>query len=131
MEAINQLGFGTNNKIFLEFEKPFWDPDCQLIEVVWDDESPLAAPSTNLQADWFKKLVGFVVLQPPEQYVTKMGYCLRVLMSLESQLKFPVQAVPNFLCVCKDLVRTPPTLQCLWPFITRAVHEFHWLIPVS
>ncbi|XP_006263045.1 peroxisomal N(1)-acetyl-spermine/spermidine oxidase isoform X1 [Alligator mississippiensis] len=68
VEAINQLGFGTNNKIFLEFEKPFWDPDCQLIEVVWDDESPLAAPSTNLQADWFKKLVGFVVLQPPEQY---------------------------------------------------------------
>ncbi|OXB75324.1 UNVERIFIED_CONTAM: hypothetical protein H355_008630 [Colinus virginianus] len=66
-EAIRRLGFGTNNKIFLEFEKPFWDPKQQLLEVVWEDESPLTEPSTDLEATWFKKLIGFVVLQPPEQ----------------------------------------------------------------
>uniref|UniRef100_A0A8B9PHV8 Amine oxidase domain-containing protein n=1 Tax=Apteryx owenii TaxID=8824 RepID=A0A8B9PHV8_APTOW len=59
-EAIRCLGFGTNNKIFLEFEQPFWDPDYQLLEVVWEDESPLAEPSTDLEANWFKKLIGFV-----------------------------------------------------------------------
>ncbi|XP_052654644.1 peroxisomal N(1)-acetyl-spermine/spermidine oxidase isoform X2 [Harpia harpyja] len=67
-EAIRRLGFGTNNKIFLEFEKPFWEPQQQLLEVVWEDESPLEEPSANLEANWFKKLVGFVVLQPPEQH---------------------------------------------------------------
>ncbi|XP_009579542.1 PREDICTED: peroxisomal N(1)-acetyl-spermine/spermidine oxidase-like, partial [Fulmarus glacialis] len=67
-EAIRRLGFGTNNKIFLEFERPFWEPQQQLIEVVWEDESPLEEPSADLEANWFKKLIGFVVLQPPEQH---------------------------------------------------------------
>ncbi|NXX58981.1 PAOX oxidase, partial [Scopus umbretta] len=68
VEAIRRLGFGTNNKIFLEFERPFWEPQQQLLEVVWEDESPLKEPSTDLEANWFKKLIGFVVLQPPEQH---------------------------------------------------------------
>ncbi|NXI48221.1 PAOX oxidase, partial [Galbula dea] len=67
-EAIHRLGFGTNNKIFLEFEEPFWEPQQQLLEVVWEDESPLEEPSNDLEASWFKKLIGFVVLQPPEQH---------------------------------------------------------------
>ncbi|KAF1511143.1 Peroxisomal N(1)-acetyl-spermine/spermidine oxidase, partial [Eudyptula minor novaehollandiae] len=67
-EAIRRLGFGTNNKIFLEFERPFWEPQQQLLEVVWEDESPLEEPSADLEASWFKKLIGFVVLQPPEQH---------------------------------------------------------------
>ncbi|NWH43056.1 PAOX oxidase, partial [Fregata magnificens] len=67
-EAIRRLGFGTNNKIFLEFEQPFWEPQQQLLEAVWEDESPLEEPSTDLEANWFKKLIGFVVLQPPEQH---------------------------------------------------------------
>ncbi|XP_039403184.1 peroxisomal N(1)-acetyl-spermine/spermidine oxidase isoform X3 [Mauremys reevesii] len=67
-DAIRQLGFGTNNKIFLEFEQPFWPPDCQLIEVVWEDESPLVEAGTDLQANWFRKLIVFLVLQPPERY---------------------------------------------------------------
>lgn len=66
-QAIRHLGFGTNNKIFLEFEQPFWEPEQQLLEVVWEDESPLEEPSADLEANWFKKLIGFVVLQPPEQ----------------------------------------------------------------
>ncbi|NXV77965.1 PAOX oxidase, partial [Atlantisia rogersi] len=67
-EAIRRLGFGTNNKIFLDFEQPFWEPQQQLLEVVWEDESPLEEPSADLAANWFKKLIGFVVLQPPEQH---------------------------------------------------------------
>ncbi|NXH15422.1 PAOX oxidase, partial [Bucco capensis] len=67
-EAIQHLGFGTNNKIFLEFEQPFWEPQQQLLEVVWEDDSPLEESSDNLEAKWFKKLIGFVVLQPPEQH---------------------------------------------------------------
>ncbi|XP_074400616.1 peroxisomal N(1)-acetyl-spermine/spermidine oxidase isoform X4 [Zonotrichia albicollis] len=67
-QAIRNLGFGTNNKIFLEFEQPFWEPEQQLLEVVWEDESPLEEPDADLEANWFKKLIGFVVLQPPEHH---------------------------------------------------------------
>ncbi|NXT27843.1 PAOX oxidase, partial [Syrrhaptes paradoxus] len=67
-EAIRRLGFGTNNKIFLEFERPFWEPQQQLLQLVWEDESPLEKPSADLEANWFRKLIGFVVLQPPEQH---------------------------------------------------------------
>ncbi|KAK2099367.1 hypothetical protein P7K49_024818 [Saguinus oedipus] len=61
-EAIRKIGFGTNNKIFLEFEEPFWEPDCQLIQVVWEDTSPLEDPAPALRDAWFRKLIGFVVL---------------------------------------------------------------------
>jgi len=57
-EAIKKLGFGTNNKIFLEFEEPFWEPDCQFIQVVWEDTSPLQDTALSLQDTWFKKLIG-------------------------------------------------------------------------
>ncbi|XP_008049615.1 peroxisomal N(1)-acetyl-spermine/spermidine oxidase [Carlito syrichta] len=61
-EAIRKIGFGTNNKIFLEFEEPFWEPDCELIQVVWEDTSPLEDVAPALQDAWFKKLIGFLVL---------------------------------------------------------------------
>uniref|UniRef100_A0ABI7X9S4 Amine oxidase domain-containing protein n=1 Tax=Felis catus TaxID=9685 RepID=A0ABI7X9S4_FELCA len=61
-EAIRKIGFGTNNKIFLEFEEPFWEPDCQFIQVVWEDTSPLQDGASELQHVWFKKLIGFLVL---------------------------------------------------------------------
>lgn len=63
-EAIRKLGFGTNNKIFLEFEEPFWEPGCQLIQVVWEDSSPLQDTTLSLQDTWFKKLIGFMILPP-------------------------------------------------------------------
>uniref|UniRef100_A0A8C3VYW6 Amine oxidase domain-containing protein n=1 Tax=Catagonus wagneri TaxID=51154 RepID=A0A8C3VYW6_9CETA len=60
-EAIRRIGFGTNNKIFLEFEEPFWEPGCEHIQVVWEDPSPLEDLAPQLDA-WFKKLIGFWVL---------------------------------------------------------------------
>uniref|UniRef100_A0A8D0DFL1 L-amino-acid oxidase n=1 Tax=Salvator merianae TaxID=96440 RepID=A0A8D0DFL1_SALMN len=68
MAAISQLGFGTNNKIFLEFDQPFWEPDCQILEIAWANESPLAEPPADLEATWFQKIAGFIVLHPPERY---------------------------------------------------------------
>ena len=28
MQVIQSLGFGTVNKIYLEFDQPFWDEEC-------------------------------------------------------------------------------------------------------
>ncbi|XP_040176703.1 peroxisomal N(1)-acetyl-spermine/spermidine oxidase [Rana temporaria] len=67
IQAIKKLGFGTNNKILLEFEKPFWEPNSTYIQLVWEGSSPFTEPQKDLKKNWMKKLSGFVVLEPPEQ----------------------------------------------------------------
>ncbi|XP_016061809.1 PREDICTED: peroxisomal N(1)-acetyl-spermine/spermidine oxidase [Miniopterus natalensis] len=73
-EAIRKLGFGTNNKIFLEFEEPFWEPGCQHIQVVWEDTSPLEDDITPLHDAWVKKLIGFLVLPAFESSHVLCGF---------------------------------------------------------
>ncbi|XP_051897447.1 peroxisomal N(1)-acetyl-spermine/spermidine oxidase isoform X2 [Pristis pectinata] len=68
INSIQKVGFGTNNKIFLEFEEPFWEPECDLIKLVWEDESPLNNRSPDLQKTWFRKILGFIILKPAERY---------------------------------------------------------------
>lgn len=38
LHSIQRLGFGTNNKIFVEFDSPWWDEDCEVINLLWEDE---------------------------------------------------------------------------------------------
>lgn len=73
-EAIRKLGFGTNNKVFLEFEEPFWEPGCQYIQVVWEDTSPLEDSAAPLQDAWVKKLIGFFVLPSFESAHVLCGF---------------------------------------------------------
>ncbi|KAG7269499.1 hypothetical protein CRUP_027917 [Coryphaenoides rupestris] len=38
VRAIEKLGIGTTNKIFLEYAQPFWSPECNSIHLVWEAE---------------------------------------------------------------------------------------------
>ncbi|XP_068111424.1 peroxisomal N(1)-acetyl-spermine/spermidine oxidase-like [Hyperolius riggenbachi] len=67
LHAIKSLGFGTNNKIFLELEEPFWEPNNTIIQLIWEGTSPLVEPEKDLQKNWMKKLGGFLVLERPQQ----------------------------------------------------------------
>ena len=40
MAVIQHMGFGTVNKIFLQFETRFWDKDCEEINLVWTNDEP-------------------------------------------------------------------------------------------
>ncbi|KAG9275346.1 peroxisomal N(1)-acetyl-spermine/spermidine oxidase [Astyanax mexicanus] len=68
LHSIQRMGFGTNNKIFLEFEMPFWDEDCEAIYLVWEDESALADIVSDVKMAWVRKLFGFTVLKPAETF---------------------------------------------------------------
>ncbi|MCJ8730589.1 hypothetical protein PDJAM_G00186070 [Pangasius djambal] len=72
LHSIQRLGFGTNNKIFLEFEQPFWDEECEVIFLVWEDEYDFQNPVSDMKTAWIRKMSCFTVLKPTERY----GYIL-------------------------------------------------------
>lgn len=47
VHSIQNLGFGTCNKVFVEFDVPWWGPNCEIIYLVWKDE--VCGPLTNPQ----------------------------------------------------------------------------------
>ncbi|XP_076858557.1 spermine oxidase [Brachyhypopomus gauderio] len=65
MDAIERLGFGIVDKIFLCFSERFWPEDCAGIQLVWDDgpEDKEVYDSQNegdgWKKTWFKKICGF------------------------------------------------------------------------
>ncbi|KAG7458594.1 hypothetical protein MATL_G00222110 [Megalops atlanticus] len=69
--AIEKLGISTTDKIFLEFAEPFWSPECNSIQFVWEDEAQLEQLAYPEEL-WYRKICSFDVLYPPERY----GYML-------------------------------------------------------
>lgn len=72
--AIRSLGFGTLNKVFLQYEKPFWKPD-QVFQVLWldglnhcgnkvetDDMSAWVTHS-QLKTSWFRYIGRFTAVR--------------------------------------------------------------------
>ncbi|XP_034057697.1 peroxisomal N(1)-acetyl-spermine/spermidine oxidase-like [Gymnodraco acuticeps] len=68
LHSVERLGFGTNNKIYVEFDSPWWDADCEVIYLVWEDEDGMLDQVPDVQRSWIKKLFGFTVLKPSERY---------------------------------------------------------------
>ncbi|XP_062852245.1 peroxisomal N(1)-acetyl-spermine/spermidine oxidase [Trichomycterus rosablanca] len=66
--SLQRMGFGTNNKIFLEFEQPFWEEDCEAVYLIWEDETDLVDVVSDVKAAWTRKLFGFTVLKPTERF---------------------------------------------------------------
>ncbi|CAL8330233.1 unnamed protein product [Merluccius merluccius] len=84
VRAIEKLGIGTTNKIFLEYAQPFWSPECNSIQLVWEEEEEgeeEAAKEEEGEGEeggggrpvrpeeqWYKKICSFDVLYPPQRY---------------------------------------------------------------
>jgi len=80
MAAINRLGFGTVNKIYLEFEEPFWSETCGGIQFAWLPDEKLALKclqdlnvepnslpcndtgAVSSAGEWYKGIHGFDVV---------------------------------------------------------------------
>ncbi|XP_064631276.1 spermine oxidase-like [Lineus longissimus] len=63
MDALKGIGFGTVDKIFLEFEKPFWEEHCDGMHFVWSGDEPFQLDCIDAEQDvdreWYKSLLGF------------------------------------------------------------------------
>ncbi|XP_066497330.1 spermine oxidase [Hoplias malabaricus] len=68
LDAIERLGFGVVDKIFLCFNERFWPEDCAGIQLVWDegpeDKSVYTSQTEGetWKETWFKKICGFDTL---------------------------------------------------------------------
>ncbi|KAJ8351653.1 hypothetical protein SKAU_G00231290 [Synaphobranchus kaupii] len=66
--AIERLGFGTVDKIFLRFSERFWPEDCAGIQLVWEegleDRSVYCMLSEGRAwlESWYKKICGFDIV---------------------------------------------------------------------
>lgn len=60
-ESINNLLFGTVDKIYLEFERPFLSQDISEIMLLWETDLPAAESECPEQTKefWFKKIYSF------------------------------------------------------------------------
>lgn len=59
VNAIQGLGIGTVNKIFLEFEKPFWNPEWQGFSLLWEQDD---MKEVQTYASWLQDVFGFYIV---------------------------------------------------------------------
>jgi len=62
LDAINRLMFGTVDKIFLEYERPFLNPGVSEVMLLWDDERLSEAEKRDISKTWFRKIYSFIKL---------------------------------------------------------------------
>lgn len=58
-DAIDGMMIGTVDKIFLEFEKPFWDEDWAGFSCLWKLEQIKEVREDAVNGDWLEGLMGF------------------------------------------------------------------------
>lgn len=81
-ELINSIGFGTVNKIVLEFERPFWNNDHG-IKLVWENEN-----DKSNYPKWVEDIIAFdVVRRQPNLLIGWVGGYGSKLMEEESDEK--------------------------------------------
>lgn len=63
IRGIESLGFGLINKVFLDFEEPWWDSDVAGIQFLWRTEDEISSQSYREKpAQWTRDFTGFDVM---------------------------------------------------------------------
>ncbi|KAF2900050.1 hypothetical protein ILUMI_06134 [Ignelater luminosus] len=62
LEALSKLLFGTVDKILLEYERPFLNPNITEVMLLWETEVAKADNPGELNDSWYKKIYSFTKL---------------------------------------------------------------------
>src|SRR6218665_895146 len=78
VSAVKRLGFGTVNKIYLEFDSPFWDKDCGGIQLAWlpDEHFELDCLNQQVTISYIQNLYSvfiFIIVLTPDNH-TSYGF---------------------------------------------------------
>lgn len=58
-ESIDHLLFGTVDKIFLEYDRPFLNKDISEVMLLWDTQDEQPDDTNNMERTWFRKIYSF------------------------------------------------------------------------
>lgn len=58
-ESIDHLLFGTVDKIFLEYDRPFLNKDISEVMLLWDTQNEQPNDTNDLEQTWFRKIYSF------------------------------------------------------------------------
>lgn len=60
LESIDHLLFGTVDKIFLEYDRPFLNKDISEVMLIWDDTNDgFGEDGASMEKTWFRKIYSF------------------------------------------------------------------------
>lgn len=59
IDSIESIGFGTVDKIYVEFTKPFWDADSEGISFLWKPEQLKELHEDRVNGEWLRDTLGF------------------------------------------------------------------------
>ncbi|XP_076754857.1 peroxisomal N(1)-acetyl-spermine/spermidine oxidase [Xylocopa sonorina] len=59
LQAIDRLLFGTVDKIFLEYERPFLNPGVSEVMLLWDDTRLSEEEMQDMNKTWYRKIYSF------------------------------------------------------------------------
>lgn len=60
LEAIDRLLFGTVDKIYLDYDRPFLNPNISEVMLLWENELPTSSGShCDITKNWYKKIYSF------------------------------------------------------------------------
>lgn len=54
-EAVNKIGFGTVNKIFLHYDQPFWSPGSASVKLAWSGDYT----DVDEEKEWYRRIYSF------------------------------------------------------------------------
>lgn len=61
-QAADRLMFGTVDKIFLEYQRPFLNPDISEVMLLWDDRGISEDERQDMSKSWHRKIYSFTKL---------------------------------------------------------------------
>lgn len=66
IRTIDGLMFGTADKIYIEFEAPFWSDEWEGMSLLWQPEESKIIRNDSVNGSWLEGLIGFyrVTFQP-------------------------------------------------------------------
>ncbi|XP_046549103.1 spermine oxidase-like [Haliotis rubra] len=89
--VLKNMGYGTVNKIYLEWETRFWDENCYGFQFLWLDNVPVKSAKSELRTEsgemWYNKMQGFgcVINQPTVLEVFVSGEKAKIMEALDDQ----------------------------------------------
>lgn len=62
IDSIESIGFGTVDKIYVEFTKPFWNEEFEGISFLWKPEQLKELHEDSINGEWLKDTLGFYTI---------------------------------------------------------------------